>query len=94
MPGVCRLGDNCTGHDCFGPRTNDSASGNVFVNSTGVHRQGDHWITHCCGPACHDSVLSVGSSTVYINGMQAGRIGDAIGCGSVVASGSGNVFFG
>jgi methylase of polypeptide subunit release factors len=57
-----------------------------------VHRQGDSWATHCCGPACHASNLASGSSTVFVNGKQIGRIGDPVACGSVVAVGSGNVF--
>jgi hypothetical protein len=44
---VCRLGDRCSGHGCFPPRINDEASNNVFSNGIGVHRKGDHWITHC-----------------------------------------------
>jgi len=94
MPGIARLGDECTGHGCFGPRVNDAASGNVFINGKGAHRQGDHWITHCCGPSCHDSVLSGGSGSVFVNGKPLGRIGDPIACGSAVSSGSGNVFAG
>ena len=42
MPGIVRLGDYCSGHDGYPPRPNDEASINVFVNSKGVHRVGDH----------------------------------------------------
>lgn len=94
MPPATRLGDICTGHGCYPPRPNDQGSLNVFVNSLPWHRQGDHWVTHCCPPPCHDSVLGFGSSTVYVNGKQAGRIGDPIACGSVVATGSPNVIVG
>lgn len=94
MPAVTRLGDQCTGHGCFPPRVNDEASTNVFVNGLGVHRVGDHWVTHCCGPACHDSVAASGSSTVFVNGKAMMRIGDSVACGSLVAQGSGNVFAG
>ena len=41
MPGIVRLGDICTGHGCWPPRANSSASTDVFVNSRGVHRLGD-----------------------------------------------------
>lgn len=94
MPAVTRLGDNCTGHGCFPPRPSIAASGNVFVNGIGVHRQGDGWATHCCPPPCHAGNLASGSSTVYVNGKQCGRIGDPVSCGSAVAVGSGNVFAG
>jgi uncharacterized Zn-binding protein involved in type VI secretion len=91
---VCRLGDKCSGHGCFPPRPNDQASSNVFVNGIGTHRQTDHWPIHCCGDTCHTSNLAKGSSTVYVNGLQLGRIGDPVACGSAVAQGSPNVFAG
>ena len=94
MPAVTRLGDVCTGHGCYPPRVNDEASTDVFVNGIGVHREGDHWVTHCCGRSCHDSVLAKGSSTVFVNGIPAARIGDPVACGSLSAQGSPNVFFG
>ncbi|NCC97882.1 MAG: hypothetical protein EOM02_13720 [Synergistales bacterium] len=60
------------------------------------HRQGDGWAEHCCPeiPECHGSVLSGGSSTVFVNGKPAGRIGDSVACGSTVATGSPDVFCG
>lgn len=95
MPAVTRLGDGCTGHGSWPPRVNDSASEDVFVNGIGAHRQTDHWVTHCNPvPSCHDSTLSSGSSSVFVNDLQLGRIGDPIGCGSAVAAGSPNVFAG
>ena len=94
MPPVCRLGDSGTEHGCWPPRVNDAGSGNVFTNGLPTHRLGDHWVVHCCGPACHDSALAVGSGTVKVNGLDCARIGDPIACGSSVASGSGNVFAG
>lgn len=96
MPAVSRLGDKCTGHpNGFPPRPNDEASGDVFINGIGAHRQGDHWVTHCnSNPSCHDSVLASGSSTVYCNGKQISRISDPVACGSTVAEGSPDVFAG
>lgn len=93
-PPVTRLGDSCTGHGCFPPRPSVSASPNVFANGIPVHRQGDAWAVHCCGPACHGSVLAMGSSTVFANGIPVGRIGDPVACGSFVMTGSPNVFAG
>lgn len=93
MPAATRLGDICTGHGCYPPRVNDSGSPNVFINGLPAHRLGDHWVTHCCGPSCHDSYTSEGSSKVFINGIPAARIGDAVACGSIIAQGSPNVFF-
>lgn len=94
MPGVTLLSDLCSGHDCFSPRVSDTASSDVFVEGRGIHRQGDHWIVHICKKNTHDSVLAVGSSSVFVNGLGCGRIGDAIECGSIVATGSSTVFAG
>jgi uncharacterized Zn-binding protein involved in type VI secretion len=102
---ACRLGDISSGHYPWPPRVNDTASPNVFVNGLGWHRLGDHWITHCCPsppppapPAqCHDAYLIHGAPGVFINGMEAGRIGDLISCAphdEFVDSGSPNVFCG
>ena len=94
MPAVVRLNDVCTGHGCFPSRANDQGSGDTFVNGIPVHRQGDHWETHCCGPPCHDSTLAAGSGTAYVNGKQLGRVGDPVACGSACATGSGDTFAG
>ena len=71
----------------------------MFVNGIPVHRQGDGWATHCCTHptvphGCHGGSLAAGSSTVFANGLQMGRIGDPVDCGSSVSSGSGDVFAG
>ena len=95
MPAATRLGDISTGHGAFPPRPNDQGSPNVFDNGIALHRQGDHWVTHCNPiPSCHDGFLSAGSPAVYANSKQAGRIGDPISCGDTVATGSSNVFIG
>lgn len=93
MAAVTRIGDSCTGHGSFPPRVNDAGSGDVFANGIGVHRQGDHWVTHCAG-SCHDSTLASGSAGVFVNGKGVGRIGDPVACGSFVAEGSPDVFAG
>ena len=99
MSAAARLGDSCSGHECFPPRSCTSGSPNVFVNGKPWHRQGDSWAVHTCTHpkvphGSHGSSLASGSSTVFVNGMQAGRVGDPVACGSSVASGSGNVFAG
>lgn len=99
MPAVTRKGDTCTGHDCFPPRNSTSGSPDVFVNGIAAHREGDGWAVHTCTHpdvphGSHGSTLASGSSTVYVNGRQLGRIGDPVACGSSVASGSKNVFAG
>jgi len=94
MPGIHLKGDRDTGHGCYAPRANIEGSGNVYVNGKSVHRKGDAWSVHCCGPSCHASTLAGGSSSVFANKKQLGRIGDPVACGSVAAKGSSNVFAG
>jgi uncharacterized Zn-binding protein involved in type VI secretion len=96
MAAATRLGDICTGHSCWPPRASASASPNVFVNGKAWHREGDSWEPHTCPdiPETHASTLAGGSSTVFINGKRAGRVGDPVACGSSVAEGSPDVFVG
>ena len=72
-------------------------SSNVFVNGIAVSRQSDINTVHKKPPApCspHAAPIASGSSTVKVNGLGCGRIGDGIsGCTSV-AAGSSNVFAG
>jgi uncharacterized Zn-binding protein involved in type VI secretion len=95
MPAATRVGDADVSH-CSG-MVRAQGSGNVFVNSIPWSRQGDVNTVHLLpGVPCpaHNAPISTGSSTVFINGKGAGRIGDAIsGCTSV-AEGSPNVFCG
>jgi len=92
MPPAVRQSDICTGHGCWPSRPNASWSGDVFINNLGAHRTGDAWAVHCCGPACHGSVMGQGSPNVNVNGVPLARIGDPVVCGSVAISGSPNVF--
>ena len=92
--GVVRKDDTCTGHGCYGSRANDAASPNVNTNGRGTHRVGDHWVSHCCGPDCHDSTADKGSGTVNVNGKPIFRHGDAVACGSAGDTCSANVLAG
>lgn len=94
MGSVARFGDVCTGHEGFPPRHAISASDDVRINSIGVVRLSDSWELHSDGDSQHDSTLASGSSTVFVNGLPIGRVGDNIECGSMVATGSDNVFAG
>lgn len=94
MPGVTRLGDACTGHGAFPPRSNIQASSDVVVNGKGAVRKGDAWDVHCAPKSCHGGVAAKGSGTVKVNGKDLVRIGDPIDCGSSVAEGSANVIAG
>ena len=97
MPAVCR-GDSVdidVTH-CSTP-SRDARSGDVFVNGTGISREGDVNTSHKePGAPCpdHTAPIAVGSTTVFVNGQGCGRVGDAISSCTSVASGSSNVFAG
>ena len=93
MPAVTRVGDADVSH-CSG-MVRAEGSGNVFCNGIPISRQGDNNTGHLLpGVPCpsHAAPISVGSTTVFVNGVGCGRIGDAT-CTSV-AEGSPNVFAG
>lgn len=94
MAAAARLGDLCTGHGCWPPRTGINASPDVFINGISAHREGDAWNVHCCDGSCHPGTVESGSNSVYINGRPAARIGDSINCGSLIAEGSTDTFIG
>ena len=77
--------------------TRAAGSPDVFVNGIAWSREGDNNTSHLLPPAIcpsHAAPIASGSSTVKINTLGAGRIGDGIsGCTSV-AAGSPNVFAG
>ena len=94
MPAVTRIGDADVAH-CSG-MTRAVGSGNVFVNGIAVSRQSDVNTGHLLpgGKSCpsHAAPITTGSTTVFINNLGCGRVGDAVtGCTSV-AAGSSNVF--
>lgn len=95
MPAVTRVGDNDTGHDACPPRPLDTGSGDVYVNGIKCGRQNDAYVPHgCIVHAPHSGVIASGSSTVYVNRRQVGRIGDPVSCGGSVDVGSSNVYAG
>ena len=73
-------------------------STNVFVNGIGVSRQHDVNTKHKfpVGPLCfnHAQPITLGSTTVKVNGRGCGRVGDPITACTSVATGSSNVFAG
>ncbi|WP_224825767.1 PAAR domain-containing protein [Cognatishimia sp. MH4019] len=96
MPKTARISDVCTGHGCWPSRGNAQGSSDVYIEGLAAHRQGDAWLPHTCPsiPETHAGALGSGSSTVYVNGKQLGRVGDPVSCGSSVASGASTVFAG
>jgi uncharacterized Zn-binding protein involved in type VI secretion len=100
MPAVCRVGDSLsTGHTCTGTTTiaSSNTNGTVKVNGINVIVVGAPTVSHPAppNPPCppHVRFLNVGSSSVKINGISVGRIGDSADAGAMT-SGSSNVFVG
>lgn len=95
MPAVTRIGDADVSH-CSGMVRQDG-SPDVYCNGVPISRQGDLNTSHTkqgvpC-PSCA-APITIGSKTVFINGMGCGRVGDALtGC-TAVARGSVNTFAG
>ena len=96
MPAATRIGDADVAH-CSG-MTRAEGSPNVFVNGIAWSRQSDNNTSHLLptDTPCptHAAPIATGSTTVFVNSLGGGRIGDGIsGCTSV-AAGSPNVFAG
>jgi uncharacterized Zn-binding protein involved in type VI secretion len=100
MPAVCRVGDSLTtGHACTGTTTiaSSNTDGTVKVNGIEVIVVGAPTVSHPAPPVppCppHVRFLNAGSSTVRVNSIPVGRIGDSADSGAMI-SGSSNVFAG
>ncbi|MFV1598666.1 MULTISPECIES: PAAR domain-containing protein [unclassified Phaeobacter] len=95
MPKAARKTDSCTGHADFPSRPATGGSPNVEIEGLAALRQGDSWATHCNPePLCHGASQATGSSTVFVNGKPLARVGDAVGCGSSIATGAETVIVG
>lgn len=94
-PQATRLDDNCTGHDDCGPVPLITSSPNVLINRRGAGRKTDIYASHgCLVHPPHNDVIAKGSATVFINGLEAGRVGDDVSIGGNVQDGSPNVIIG
>ncbi len=95
MPAATRIGDADVPH-CSG-MTRAVGSPDVFVNSIAWSRQSDVNTPHLLPPAVcptHAAPIATGSTTVFVNSLGGGRIGDAISSCTSVAAGSPDVFAG
>tara|TARA_R100000773_G_C4112331_1_gene51862 strand:- start:64 stop:354 length:291 start_codon:yes stop_codon:yes gene_type:complete len=96
MPAISRIGDLDVPH-CSG-MVRATGSSDVFVNTRPAVRQGDINTVHLFpkGDLCpaHVGPVKSGSSSVFINGLGAGRVGDGLIKCTSIAQGSENVFAG
>lgn len=72
----------------------NGCSPDVFVNGTGVVREGDAVAPHTV-PGCssHSPPLNNTGSTVITNGKTSGRKGDTYACSAKITSGSPDTFY-
>jgi len=90
MPPAARKGDSI-GH--AGTAILKPCSDDTLINNRKAARQSDiavHIIPH----PPHEESITRGSSSVFINGLPAARIGDPVGCGGKISSGSCDVNIG
>ncbi len=93
MPGIHRVTDIESGHECWPPRPALTGTTTVFVNKLPATLSGvTVYPVHSCGPLAHSGILAEGSSTVFMNGSPVGRLGDKISCGGVALLCSTDVF--
>lgn len=86
-----------TGDECKKPvgTSTDECSSTVFIEGTGVVREGDQVAPHNKAGCSNDSsTLTSFSSKVFANGKGIARIGDQYGSDNTITSGSSKVFAG
>ena len=89
MADIAILGSTCTGHGCWPPRANSQGEALHIINGKPVHCQGHAWLPHTCPsiPETHAGVTASGNPNHIINGKPVARVGDAVSCGSTIATG-------
>jgi len=92
MPAVCRVGDSLsTGHGCSGSTTiaSSNTDGSVKADSINIIVVGAPTVSHPFPPAppCapHVANLNAGSSSVSVNGIAVGRVGDSADAGAMTS---------
>ena len=92
---IARTTDPISPHSPCGPGQCGVGSSKVLVENLMVYCVGHSTFPHgyvFCVP--HVSVLTNGSSKVFVEGKQVGRVGDAHSCGVTIVSGSSKVMLG
>jgi len=95
VPAATRIGDDDVPH--CSPMVRAEGSPDVFVNGIPWSRESDVNTPHLLPPVpcpTHTAPIAIGSTTVFVNNLGAGRVGDAITACTSVAEGSPDVFAG
>lgn len=92
---IARTTDPLSPHSPCSPGQCGVGSSKVMVENKMVYCVGHSTFPHGVGPCIpHVSVLTNGSSKVFVEGKQVGRVGDAHACGVTIVSGSSRVMLG
>lgn len=93
---IARTTDPISPHSPCGPGQCGVGSSKVLVENKMVYCVGHSTFPHGAPPFCvpHVTVLTNGSSKVFVEGRQVGRVGDAHACGVTIVSGSSKVMLG
>jgi uncharacterized Zn-binding protein involved in type VI secretion len=93
---IARTTDPISPHSPCGPGQCGVGSSKVLVENKMVYCVGHSTFPHGVPPFCipHVTVLTNGSSKVFVEGKQVGRVGDAHACGVIITSGSSKVMLG
>lgn len=94
MPGIVCVGDLCSGHPPFPPRTvSINQNTKVTIGNKPIVVVGDTWELHC-GSGCHIGVSAVGYNKITIAGKPVVIAGLPITCGSFTDQASTSVSVG
>ncbi|WP_318491921.1 PAAR domain-containing protein [Photobacterium leiognathi] len=87
MVDVAIQGSVCTGHDGFAPRPSAGGQSLFKVNGIPVMATGDPFPPHDKPNNPPHPGTAIGSSKVTVNGLTVAMVGDAVSCGSAIATG-------
>ncbi|MGX9459454.1 PAAR domain-containing protein (plasmid) [Photobacterium damselae subsp. damselae] len=87
MPSIAIKGSICSGHDGFPPRPSIEGQELFTVNGIPVMATGDAFALHVKPDNPPHGGTAIGSSHLTINGKKAALVGDAVSCGSTIATG-------
>ena len=94
---TAQLTSPTTGHACWPSTIICQAAETVIVEGLGVACISHAAIPHRCVVVpfpVHGLIIAEGSETVIVEGLPAGRLGDSMSCGDIIAAGAPTVITG
>lgn len=87
MADAAIIGSSCTGHDGFPPRPAVTGQSKFLLFGVPIHCTGDAWSLHAKPDNPPHGGAGIGGSNFMVFGKAACRVGDAVTCGSAIATG-------